>query len=237
MERKHRYLSAAGGLALSLAAITSGCGGEKSQSKDTYPTPNSTSASCFDQSLGTKEAIKAESKSVTENRLNDTIAFMKCSAIEPLMQFADKLKQLQSDGYLLLDDFPTPFGVEPNEIANVAFYGGFPTPKESSYKLAIDLNKEGMSHADFAIFLYKEALILETLNEQIKTTPNAATKIAVSGSDRAAIECLAWVNTIKNVGIPLKGGVEVQIIKDSIEKYEIHDPEGIIDCINSSDLN
>lgn len=237
MERKYRYLTIAGGLALSLATITSACGREKTQSKNTYPTPNSTSASCFDQSLSTREALQNKSKSITENRLNETIEFMKCSSIDPLIQFADKLKQLQRDGHLVLDDFSRPNGVAAGDIASLTFYGGFPTLDDSSYRMTVDLNKNGMSYADFAIFLYKETLVMTTLNDQIKKTPNMATKIASNELNRASIECLAWVNTIKDVGIPLKGKVEVGKIKSSIEAYERQYQEDIIDCINSADLN
>ncbi len=232
MERKYRYLKAAGGLALSLAAVTAACGEEKSPSKNAYPTPNSTSANCFDQSLSTREALQNESKSITENRLNETIAFMKCSSIEPLIEFATKLKQLQTDGYLILVDFPPRSA---DEVARTTFHGGFPTLSESSYRMTVGLNKVGMSYADFAIFLYKETLVLTTLNG--KNAPNAGTKIAAMELDRTSLECMAWVKTMKDVGITLKGKVEVQAIKDSIAAYERHDPEGIIDCITSADLN
>ena len=236
MERKYRYLTVAGGLALSLAAVTAACGEEKSPSKNAYPTPNSTSANCFDQSLRTREALQNETKSITENRLNETIEFMKCSSIDPLIEFADKLKQLQRDGYLVLDDFSRPNGVAAGDIASITFYGGFPTRDDSSYRMTVDLDKNGMSYADYAIFLYKEALVLTALNEKIKNAPNAGTKIA-SGENRTSIECLAWVNTIKNVGIPLKGKVEVERIKSSIKAYERQNQEDIIDCIDSADLN
>lgn len=234
---KYRYLTIAGGLALSFAAITSACGREKTQSKNSHPTPDSTSANCFDQSLSTREALQNESKSITENRLNETIEFMKCSSIGPLIEFADKLKQLQRDGYLVLDDFSRPNGVAAGDIASITFYGGFPTRDDSSYRMTVDLNKNGMSYADFAIFLYKETLVMTTLNEQIRNAPNMSTKIASNESNRASIECLAWVDTIIKVGIPLKGKVEVGTIKSSIEAYERQNPEDIIDCIDSANLN
>ncbi len=235
MERNHRYFSAASGIALSFAAVASACGSE-AKPKNTEPTPNSTSASCLEQHLATRQAGNIESKTITEKRLEETIEFMKCSSIEPLELFAEKLMQLNSGGYLVLDNFSRPDGVATGEIASITFYGGFPTPNDSSYRMTIDLNENGMSYADYAIFLYKETLVMTTLNEQIRRAPNAATKIA-SSEDRTSIECLAWINTIKNVGIPLKGKVEIQIIKDSIAAYERHDPEGIIDCIASADLN
>lgn len=236
MERKHSYLAAAGGFALSLAAISSACGGEKPQPKNVHPTSDATSASCRDKNLVIKEAAHAELKTITENRLNETIAYMECSSIDPLMLFAQKLKRLQTDGYLVLQDFPTPWGVEPNEMADVNLYGGFPTPNDSSFRMAVNLNIEGITQADIAIFLYKEALVLETLNEQIKNAPNLSTKIA-SGESREAIECLAWVKTIKDIGIPLQGQVKFEKIKSAINKYEGNEPDGIIDCVNASDLN
>lgn len=234
MERKYKYLTAASGLVLSLATLTTACGGENSSSKNTDPTPSA--SNCFDSGLRTVEARQPETKSITEKRLNETLEFMKCSAIEPLMLFADQLKQLQMDGYLVLDNFSRPDGVAAGEIASVTFYGGFPTLNDSSFRMTVDLNENGMSYADYSIFLYKEALVMAALNEQIKNAPNMGTKVA-SSEDRTAIECLAWINTIKNVGIPLKGKVEVEKIKKSIEAYEHQNQEDIIDCIDSADLN
>lgn len=161
-------------------------------------------------------------KELAEENFQAALDFMGSSELLPLQQAVGELVRLKAEEFVVMEPF-----VVDREPAEIRFYGGFPNPQSSSYRIIISLgavSRRVVEPANLSTYLYQA---LQTFKSAEKMKDSGVQKSTINLDD---IEAQAWIKTFKDVVEPQADKISDPYIQKLYNLYQKLGEVSFISC-------